>query len=257
MNKLGLELTDASLQIGKKTLIDQLSLRCEFGEVWGIIGANGCGKTSLLHAIARLGQLTRGNIRYHGLPDSFTGKVFAQHLGILLQENHSAFATTVRDYCANNRFPHLRYFQKFSAKDEAILQQALEVVELSEQQHQPLSSLSGGERRRVAIAGLLVQSPQIYLLDEPSNHLDLYFQTKLMQQFYRLAKDKSRLIVLSVHDLQLAETYCDKILLFLSDGKLLAGEKHVILTEENLSKAFKHPIPYPLRRKHNGYQNPY
>lgn len=244
-----LETQNLTLRISKNTLCENLNLQVKHGEIWGILGSNGSGKTTLLKTFAGL-HIAKGEIRLNGKSLSSTPiKEMAQIVGILFQESRDVFPLTVSEYCSSGRYPHLNYLGWETTEDRHILQQALIDMELTALSTQNILTLSGGERRRLSIATLLAQSPQLYLLDEPTNHLDLRYQIKILNHFQKLAQSKSVSIIMSLHDINLAAHYCDRILLLLGNGQYLSGTTKNMLNEENLSYLYQHPITH-LYQKH-------
>jgi len=145
----------------------------------------------------------------------------------------------VWEYCLSSRFPHLSYFNKPNHEDEKIVIHALEKMDLTHLAKRVVGKLSGGEKRRLAIAALLTQKPEIYLLDEPTNHLDIKHQHQVLNYFRELARHTQATIVMSLHDVNLAQQYCDHILLLYPNGETLQGPSSEILTTHNLSKLYQ------------------
>ena len=124
----------------------------------------------------------------------------------------------------------------------AIARRALKLTGLTGLEQRPQNQLSGGERRRLAIATILAQEPDIYLLDEPTHQLDLQYQIDLLQLFADLAQRQNRLVVLSLHDVNLAARFCDQVLLMFGDGETLAGPAAELLTAANLTRLYRIPV---------------
>lgn len=233
-----IELRNLSISAKERILTHQLNVKLKSRQVWGLLGPNGCGKSTLLHTIAKVIPPKQGEIYINGFHQTvFSTKKFAQHVGILFQEMSSSFSQTVWDYCLSARFPHLSLFQKHSPADFTIIQSALTHLDMFHLKHRALTALSGGERKRAAIAALLVQNPTIYLLDEPTNHLDLPHQTRVMQTFAHKASEGCS-ILMSLHDPNMAERYCDHVLLMFPHGELVFGSTPEVLTENNLSRLY-------------------
>lgn len=238
-----LQAKNLTLCHGEKIICRHFNIQVAPGDIWGILGPNGCGKTTLLHALAQLHPVLEGEILLGNTPlKTISMKKIAQSIGILFQDFTAPFSQTVWEYCLASRFPHLAYFESESSNDKQIVKQALQTMELNDCMQRPIVALSGGEKRRLAIAALLVQAPQIYLLDEPTNHLDVRHLIKTVSHFKQLATNHSAAVLMSLHDINLAHQFCNRILLIFSDGTIKQGESHAILTEDNLSQLYQHPI---------------
>ena len=140
------------------------------------------------------------------------------------------------------RYAHRKPWQSPTADDTDAVMQALAICGLAEHQATAVSRLSGGELRRLAIATTLAQNAGVYLLDEPVNHLDLRHQAILLQHFCRLAREDQRLVMLSVHDINLAARYADKVLLLYPDGQNESGAASDMLVRERLEAVFRQPL---------------
>ena len=139
------------------------------------------------------------------------------------------------------RHPHLSAWQWESDSDKAIAQSALRDVELANMAQRDIQTLSGGERRRVGVATILAQQPELFLLDEPANHLDIKHQQQVLKLFSQKARDENKTVVLVLHDVNMAARYCDHALL-MYDDKIELGKTSEILREEKLSALYGHPI---------------
>lgn len=231
-----------TIKIEQKTICEDLTLSMHPGEIWGILGPNGSGKTTFLHSLAGLHPITSGEI-WLGERSLFTISIqaLAQIRGILLQDFPLSFPQTVWEYCLAGRYPYLHYFKKESEYDKQIVMTALQKMELTHLLKKNIMRLSGGEKRRVAIAALLAQTPNIYLLDEPTNHLDIPHQLRVFNYLHQLAKE-SQTIIMTLHDINHAQIFCQKILLLFPNGKTLQGKTQEILTAENLTQLYQHPL---------------
>lgn len=232
-----------SITIAKKKICHGLQLTLQPGEIWGILGQNGSGKTTLLHTLAGLKVATEGNIFLLQKPlKQLTRKQIAQYIGILLQQQTDIFPQSVYELCLYARFPHHKKWRNKSEKDYHIVQDAIALMDLTVLQQQNVMHLSGGERQRLALAMLFAQQPQIYLLDEPTNHLDIRYQIKVLNHVKMLAKTQTVGIIMALHDLNLAQHYCDKILLLFNNGETLHGTTQQMLTTKNISRLYEHPV---------------
>ncbi|MFG1489680.1 ABC transporter ATP-binding protein [Oceanospirillum sp. HFRX-1_2] len=238
---------DLTVSIGGKTLCQNWQLELRPGEIWGILGGNGAGKTTLLHTLAGLREADQGEVLLQGKPlQQLKNRQRAQQLGFLLQDDSTAFPATVLETALQGRHPHMGLFSWESAEDEAIAMAALEQVGLSDYCQRNIDQLSGGERQRLKIATLMVQQPKVWLLDEPANHLDLHHQVSLLEQLIGSVKAQSGTLLMSLHDLNLAQRFCDKLILLFpydenGNGPEM-GDKAELLTEEKLQRLYQHPI---------------
>lgn len=232
-----------SIKAGNKLICQSLTIHSKPGEVWGILGPNGCGKTTLLHALMGLHPIIHGEILLgKNKLKQLSLKCIAQSLGLLFQDFSTHFPQTVLDYCSASRYPHLPYFKKEDKQGKEIVLQALQTMELDLAQNKIIQHLSGGEQRRLAIAALLAQTPSIYLLDEPTNHLDIKHQIKVLTHFRYLAKNKSVTVLMTLHDINLVQQFCDHILLLFGDGTSMQGFTQATLNAQNLTRLYQHPI---------------
>src|SRR3954452_24248753 len=218
-----------------------LSVTMNAGECWAILGKNGCGKTTLLNALAGLQQLKDGakaGVRVGGRPPhAWPPRKLARNLGVLLQEEPGEFWGNVGEYVLLGRHPHLKSLFGWHAADHEIAMQALERMELTDMAHRPLSTLSGGERQRARIALLLAQSPSGYILDEPLQNLDLRHQLATLALFQGLARQGGT-VVMVLHDLSWASRFCDHILMLFENGSVIAGPTEEVLNRINLEALY-------------------
>lgn len=232
-----------SCDIAGKQVVSDLSLSFGPGQIWGILGRNGVGKTTLLHTLAGLQPRTAGDILLDDESiDSMSRKQIARLIGLLLQQHEDIFPSTVLESVLIGRHPHLSNWAWESADDHEIARQALQRVSMLEQQLQATNTLSGGERQRVAVATIMAQDPQLFLLDEPSNHLDLHHQIHILQSLVNYAQDNQRGMIMILHDLNLAARFCSHLLLLTGDGEFHAGECHHMMQAELLQNTFLHPV---------------
>lgn len=227
---------------GNRLLCNQLDLTVKTGEIWGILGQNGAGKTSLLYAFAGLESPQQGErlvMQEH--IETLSRRKIAQRLGMMLQDTEDPFPASVLQTALTGRHPYLSRWQWESQDDIRLTRTVLESVGLTHFDNRQVTSLSGGERRRLALATLLVQSPPLMLLDEPTNHLDLHYQhamLKLLQQ----KTNQQHATVMVLHDINHVAQYCTHALLIFDGGTSLSGCCHSVLTTENLSQVFNTKI---------------
>ncbi len=234
-------LDQLSVRIGQKQVCADLSLTIGLGERWALLGINGIGKTTLLHTLAGLRPAQSGKVSLCGTAlNDMSSRLRAQRIGLMSQDDEFSAETTVLDAALLGRLPHLSWWRGESAHDQQIAQQALRRVGLDQRfDHRLALSLSGGERRRVALASLLAQDASLLILDEPTTHLDMHQQIALLDL---LAGLKDHTLIMSVHDINLATRYCTHALLVFGDGKCCGGPIGSMLNTAVLSTLYHHAI---------------
>lgn len=231
-----------TIQIGDCLVCRDVNLEFHRGECWGILGVNGAGKTTLIHTLAGLRPPASGHLSLRGKPlVQLSRRQIARELGLMLQDTPDPFPASVLDTALIGRHPHLSRWQWESADDLTMAHTALAQVELTGFEQRSVTTLSGGERRRLALASLLVQAPDLMLLDEPTNHLDLRHQHHLLQLLRHRVEDGMG-IVMVLHDINLAVRYCDHVLLLFGEGEIRQGSQTEILNAEVLSRLYNYPV---------------
>jgi iron complex transport system ATP-binding protein len=220
-------------------VIKNISLKTACGEILSIAGPNGCGKTTLLKAIAHILDY-RGSVTLGGREvSSFGRKALAKKIALMSQGAEIYFPFTVADTVAMGRYAHSENFiSMLSQKDKAFVAGVLERLGLSEIKDRPITELSGGQLQRVFLARTLVQDPEIILLDEPTNHLDLKYQVELLRGLSVWVKENNRTVVAVLHDLNLSRRFADSMAL-IHDGEIAAaGSPETVLDREKLNHVY-------------------
>jgi iron complex transport system ATP-binding protein len=223
-------------QVDNTTIINDVDFSILAGETVAIVGPNGAGKTSLLKCLYGEYKDHQSKIMLNGQPLSLlSGKQIAQKIAVVSQHSESAFNLTVIDIVRMGLIPHKGLFDIDTEADDSKINHALKKVDLLAKHKQYFNTLSGGEQQRVLIARAIVQSPDLLIMDEPTNHLDIYYQ----HQILTLAKQLDITLILTIHDLNLAAQYCDRIVL-LDKGKVLADDTpEQVLNTTLLHQVFK------------------
>jgi iron complex transport system ATP-binding protein len=236
-----LALRHLQLSAGDKNLVSDLTLEFEASQNWAVLGPNGTGKTTLLHCLAGLTRPGSGEIEIAGNPvDQIPHRLRAQQVSIVLQHYDDAFPSAVEDTVMAGRHPHLSssLFATESGIDHQYVYEALRDMELEHLAKRSITTLSGGERRRVDIALLLAQDTPIRLLDEPCNHLDLSHQGSILNRLTRKDSQK-KLNIFALHDVNHALQYCDHALLLFEDGSTQAGTIEATATQGTLEDLYR------------------
>lgn len=236
LNCRGLHVT-----IADKTICRDLHFGIEAGQRWAILGANGTGKTTLLHTLAGLRAADAGEIALHGRPlAGWPRRERAQRIGVLFQHQEDPFPASVLEIVLMGLHPHLPWWAWEGPDEVALATRALARMGLEDHAHRSVNTLSGGERQRAAIATLLLQNPDLMLLDEPANHLDLGHQIRALEVLCAAAPNRA--VVMVLHDVNLALRYCDHALLLCGSGEIMVGRCEEVVTEENLRALYGHPL---------------
>ncbi len=237
-----LECRALDITVAGRRLCHGLNVTFRPGEVWGVLGPNGAGKSTLLHTLAGLRAPDGGTVRLGGqtLP-SLDARARARSIGVLLQDHDAALPVRVIDTVLSGRHPHLPRLAWEGPEDRRIAAEALAIVDMAGADTRLLSTLSGGERRRVEIAALIAQQTPICLLDEPTAHLDLPHQLGLLSWFRDRGPDL-RLTLMVLHDPNLAARFCTHVLLLYGNGDSRQGTVAEVLTADALSTLFGCPF---------------
>ncbi|MFJ8759382.1 ABC transporter ATP-binding protein [Streptomyces cyaneofuscatus] len=230
---------DLTLGYGDRTVVSSLDLAVPPGAITVIVGANACGKSTLLRSMSRLlvpreGRVVLDGKEVHRLP----AKELARTLGLLPQSPVAPEGITVSDLVGRGRHPHESMFSRWNEKDDAAVASALEATATEPLADRAVDELSGGQRQRVWIAMALAQQTDLLLLDEPTTFLDASHQIEVLDLLTDLNRSRGTTIVMVLHDLNLAARYADH-LIALADGTLhAAGTPADVLTEETVRAVF-------------------
>ena len=216
-------------------VLEDFSLEVREGEILGIIGPNGSGKTSLLKLMAGLLRPQTGRISLgHQDLAQFTPRALARRMAVVPQENHVLFPFTVAEIVLMGRFVHQNGWSWESAEDLRIARAVIRLMDLESVAQRTFQELSGGERQRTIIARALAQQAPILLLDEPTAYLDIKHQLEIYATLRRLNQDRGVTIVVVSHDLNLASQYCHRLLLLHEGRAFRTGSPAEVLTVEHL-----------------------
>ena len=240
-----LKINNLSLRIGDTEICKNLKLTVKPGELWAVLGVNGVGKSTLLHHMIDVDKAVADEIviddnrllYYHR-----HRKLLAHKTGILLQEYEYNFSCTVQEAALIGRHPYLSQWQWESIEDLKITENALKKTNMFELKDRLTNTLSGGEKRRLNIATLLAQNPDYLLLDEPTNHLDLGAQIKILDLIRQHIKENNKSGIMVIHDANLANRYCDNVLMLFGQGEWASGCVGDMINSKNLERLYNCPI---------------
>jgi len=230
---------EVTLGYAGRPVIQDLSVAFPAGAITVIVGANACGKSTLLKAVARLllpdsGEVLLDGKAVHRLPT----RQLARRLGMLPQSPVSPEGLIVRDLVGRGRFPHQGMFAQWRPEDEQAVNQALELTGIVDLQDRSLDELSGGQRQRAWIAMALAQQTDVLLLDEPTTFLDIAHRLEVLDLWQRLNRQRGTTVIMVLHDLNEACRYADH-LIAMREGQLeAAGPPETIVTPELVRRVF-------------------
>jgi iron complex transport system ATP-binding protein len=219
--------------------LDEVSLTIERGSLTGLLGPNGCGKTTLLNLLSGVLQPHHGVVSLNGA--SLAGRSrrdVARHLAVVPQETHPAFDYTVMEMVLMGRHPHLGPLELEGPDDLALAQESLAATGTAHLAGRAYMTLSGGEKQRVVIASALTQTPDVLLLDEPTTSLDLGYQLEVASLLTRLNRERGVTMVLATHDLNLAASVCDRLVLMRNGRVFAQGLTRDVLTVDTIKRVY-------------------
>ena len=225
-----LEARDLHVELAGRPVLRGVDLAVLAGEIVGLVGPNGAGKSTLLRAVTRLAAPSGGVIHVAGDPvEGLSRRELAKRVAVVQQLPEAPRTLRVRDLALLGRHPHLRLLGRESARDFAIVEEALRQAGCSDLAARELGTLSGGERQRAFIARALAQQTPLLLLDEPTTNLDAGAQSEILDIVAGLA-DAGAAVLLVIHDLTLAAAYCDRVVLLDAGRVVAAGQPAEVVT---------------------------
>ena len=234
-----LDVESLSYRYDEKPVLDKITLGIKKGEILGILGPNGCGKTTLLKNLNKNLKPHGGCVMIDGTDiDGISKKEIARSIAVVPQSNEIRFAFTVREIVGMGRMPFQESLMGETKEDEEIIGRAMEQTGLTEFAERHINTLSGGERQRTVIARAITQTPRIILMDEPTLHLDINMQFEALDLIQKLSRENDLAVVIVSHDLPMVTRYCDRVVL-IHDHKVFAmGTPEEVLTKENMKTVF-------------------
>jgi iron complex transport system ATP-binding protein len=252
-----------SLGYGERSVVENLDLPVPPGKITVVVGANACGKSTILKAMSRLLPARHGAVLLDGKAiHEIPTKEVARTLGLLPQSPIAPEGISVTDLVGRGRHPHQGLLSRWTAADDAAVAHALDVTGTADLADRAVDELSGGQRQRVWIAMVLAQQTDLLLLDEPTTFLDVTHQVEVLDLLTDLNRDLGTTIVMVLHDLNLAARYADHLVAIKEGSRYAAGAPEDVLTETCVRDVFGldnvvvpdpttgKPLVLPLGRHH-------
>jgi iron complex transport system ATP-binding protein len=235
-----LEINNLTCGYDSKFILQDIDFKVENKELMGIIGPNGSGKTTLLRAITKVLKPKKGEIFFEGENiwqmefRDLAKKIAAVSQNLVLNQ------MTVEEFVLLGRIPHYQRFQFLETKEDLeIAEKSLELTDIFKLKDRAISEISGGERQLALIARALAQEPKLLLLDEPTAHLDIAHQVKILDLIKRLNKEFGLTVMMVLHDLNLASEYCQRLVL-INEGRIYKiGTPFEVLNYKIIEEVYK------------------
>jgi iron complex transport system ATP-binding protein len=247
---LVLRLDDVSLGYDKQTVLHNVNLEAKPTEMLGIIGPNGAGKSTLIRGITRLIQPSSGKIFLNGSEISdIPRQKLAQLMAVVPQNPVLPEPFTALEVVLMGRTPHLGLLRYEGERDLAIVKNVMEVTQTIAFANRRVGALSGGERQRLTIARALAQEPQIILMDEPTANLDINYQIETLNLARELCQKQELVVILTLHDLNLASQYCDRLVVLGKGTVYCQGTPQAVINAQTIRDVYGAEVyvyPHPV-----------
>jgi iron complex transport system ATP-binding protein len=232
-------LKEVSFAYGTVPVLQDVNLTLQPGKFYGVIGPNGCGKTTFLDLLTGIKSQRTGNILYKGKElGSYSKRELAQQLALVPQEFDTGFGFTVEEIVLMGRHPHIDRFSTPSKEDWLIVDQAMEYIGIGGLRDRYTNNLSGGQKQRAVVARALAQNAPVLLFDEATSSLDVKYTLQIFNIARELVRKEKRTVIAVMHNLNLAAAYCDYSI-FMKDGRIAKhGPTAKTMTAETISDVF-------------------
>ncbi len=237
--KPAMKVKNLSFSYGKNRVLKDVSFEIARGKITTILGANGCGKSTLFSLMTKNLYPRKGDIFLHGKNIQNLGlKEFAKKVSIVHQYNTSSDDITVEQLVSYGRTPHMKMMQAKSEEDERQIEWAMEVTNISQYRDREVGKLSGGQRQRVWIAVALAQNTKILFLDEPTTYLDIRYQVEILELVRKLNREYDITIIMVLHDINQAIYFSDEII-GLKEGCIeIQGEANEVISAQSIESLY-------------------
>jgi iron complex transport system ATP-binding protein len=236
---MSFELHRVGFSFDGKKVIDSVSLSLAPGKFCGVVGPNGCGKTTLVDLLCRFRTPQHGRIAYKGkaLP-AYSKRQLSREISLVPQNFYINFPFRVRDVVMMGRYPYIARFGRPSARDVQIAETVMEAADVAGMSERLVTELSGGERQRVVFARALAQDTPVLIMDEATSNLDIGHAIRLLSLAAGRVRRESRTVLAVFQDINQAAAYCDR-LIFMSCGKIAAyGDTRDVLNPDTVRSVF-------------------
>jgi len=237
---ISFELQGVGFSFDGKKVVDDVSLDLSPGKFYGVVGPNGCGKTTMVDLLCRFRAPQQGQILYDGKTlGAYSKRQLAREISLVPQNFYINFPFRVRDVVMMGRYPYIPRFGRPSARDAGIVAEVMEAADVAGMSERLVTELSGGERQRVVFARALAQDTPVLILDEATSNLDIGHAIRLLGLAARRVRQGAGTVLAVFQDINQAAAYCDH-LIFMSQGRVAAhGATRKVLTPDTVRAVFE------------------
>ncbi len=238
-NTITLSSKDLSFCYGKAATIHGINIELTEGKFYGIIGPNGCGKTTFLDLLTGNKNPSKGSVSLYNSPlNSYSKRELAQHLALPPQEYDTGFGFSVEEVVLMGRHPHIPRFASPSETDWGLVDEAMSVIGIEDLRDRYTSTLSGGQKQRTVVARALAQNTPLLLFDEATSSLDIKYTLQIFNLVKKLVEEENRTVIAVMHNLNLAAAYCDDLII-MNEGTIAhSGPTETMLTTAHIEEVF-------------------
>lgn len=230
---------EVTVRFPPATVLDRVSCDLHEARVTGFLGPNGAGKTTLLRALAGTLRPSEGHVLLDGEDIGvYARRAVAKRLGVVPQHPDGALELSVREIVAMGRFCHRPIYASMTRDDETAIDAALRDMALTDVAERAARTLSGGERQRMYLAQLLAQDASVVLLDEPTAHLDIQYQSEILRTLRALVAERGWTVGVVLHDLNLAFHFCDRLVFMKAGRTVAAGDAEDVATADIVRETY-------------------
>ncbi len=233
------DIANVSFAYDTALVLADLCLQLQRGRFYGVVGPNGCGKTTFLDLLIGNRTPKSGSIFFQNKPlPSYRRRDLAHRISLVPQEFNTGFGYTVEEVVLMGRHPYIKRFGSPSAEDWHRVNGAMETIGISELKYRETSELSGGQKQRAVVARALAQDTDVLIFDEATSSLDIKYTLQIFNVARKLVKKENRTVIAVIHDLNLAAAYCDEII-FMKNGRIQQhGRTEKVMTPETILDVF-------------------
>ena len=239
MEKFYFQTSQLTVGYDGKPLIRDITINIEKGEIVTLIGPNGAGKSTILKSITRQLKAIAGTVVLDGQSlSSLSHRELATRMAVVLTERMKPELMTCRDIVATGRYPYTGRLGLLTREDEKKVSAAMETVHAGELSHRDFNAISDGQRQRILLARAICQEPEIIILDEPTSYLDIRHKLELLSILRSMAKEKGITVIMSLHEIDLAQKISDKIICVKGDTIGSCGTPEEVFDEEKIRQLY-------------------